>query len=265
MRADGIGVRTWLLAAIAGWAILVWALAIFGMGSDISPLSADAALAPSLPPAPSASRLASHNMNEYGEATTRPLFFSDRRPKPFSLQPGGDEPTQDEFNYVLSSVLIAPGLQMAILQSPEGGAEPIRLKLGEDSDKLPGWRLTELTPRSATVASATETRSLELRVFDGRNGQPPTAQPSAQRAAGAAQATMPVPPPPNPVPSPPMTPKPQPARTATGDPAPPQPETEQSAAPPASNEAQLQAIRQRIEARRAKLRQEAQDAAKPKN
>ncbi|MCL1636191.1 general secretion pathway protein GspN [Luteimonas sp. SX5] len=263
MRADGIGVRTWLLAAIAGWALLVWILAIAGMGGGISPLPADAALAPQLPPAPSASRLVSHNMNEYGEATTRPLFFSDRRPKPFSLQPGGDVATQETFDYVLSSVLIAPGLRMAILQSPDG-ANSIRLKLGEASEKLPGWRLTELTPRSATIASATETRSLELRVFDGRNGQPPTAQPSVQSAAGAAQATMPVPPPPNPVPSPPMTPTPQPARTAAGEPAVP-PEKAQSAAPPSSNEAQLQAIRQRIEARRAKLRQEAQEAAKPKN
>ncbi len=263
MRADGVGVRTWLLAAIAGWALLVWALAIFGMGSAISPLPADAALAPRLPPVPSASRLAVHNMNEYSEATARPLFFSDRRPKPFSLQSGGEAAAQDTFDYVLSSVLIAPGLQMAILQSPEGG-DSIRLKLGEDSDKLPGWRLTELTPRSATVASASETRSLELRVFDGRNGQPPTAQPSVQPAARAAQATMPVPPPPSPEPSPQMTAKPQPVPARAASAAPP-PETEQSAEQPSSNEAQLQAIRQRIEARRAKLRQEAQDAAKPKN
>jgi general secretion pathway protein N len=267
VRADGAGVRTWLLAAIAGWALLIWALAIFGMGSGIRALPADTALAPRLPATVPASRLATHDAGEYGEATARPLFFSDRRPKPFSLQPGGDAPKQDTFDYVLSSVLIAPGLRMAILQPPSGG-DSIRLKLDEDSDKLPGWRLTELTPRSATFASASETRTLDLRVFDGRNAQPPTVQPSVQPAGGATQATMPVPPPPpGASPNPPMKPPlPQsPVRTASGQPAaPPEPVVENAAAP-SSNEAQLQAIRARIEARRAKLREEAQQAAKPKN
>lgn len=259
MRADGVGVRTWLLAAIAGWALLLWALAIFGMGNGIRALPADTTLAPRLPAALPASRLATHDAGEYSEATARPLFFNDRRPKPFSLQPGGDAPQKDNFDYVLSSVLIAPGLRMAILQPPSGG-DSIRLKLDEDSDKLPGWRLTELTPRSATFASASETRTLDLRVFDGRNAQPPTAQPSVQPSAGATQATMPVPPPP--APNQPM--KPQPATVAAQPAAPPETLVENAAAP-SSNEAQLQAIRARIEARRAKLRQEAQQAAKPKN
>lgn len=267
MRADTVGVRTWLLAAVAGWALLLWALAMFGMGGRIGPLPADNALAPGLPPASSASRLATHNVGEYGEATARPLFFSDRRPKPFSLQPGGDAAKQNTFDYVLTSVLIAPGLRMAILQPPNGG-DSIRLKLDEDSDKLPGWRLTELTPRSATFASASETRQLELRVFDGRNAQPPTVLPSVQPASGATQATMPVPPPmPAPVPSQPMKPSSSPVRAVSTQqpPAPPPEPLVENAAAPSPNETQLQAIRDRIEARRAKLRQESQQAAKPKN
>ncbi|TKR31039.1 general secretion pathway protein GspN [Luteimonas gilva] len=263
MRADAIGARTWLLAAVAGWAVLVWAFSLFGMGGRIQPLPADASMVPELPNAAPASRLAVHTLGEYGEATARPLFFSDRRPKPFSLQPGGDQAAKNDFNYVLSSVLIGPDLKMAILQPPEGG-EGIRLKLGEASDKLPGWRLTEVTPRSAIVASASETRSLELRVFDGRGGQPPTALPSsqanAQPATGGTQATMPVPPP---APHPTMNPAPPPA-VQSPPPAPSPPAADNSAAP-SPNEAQLQAIRQRIEARRAKLRQEAQQATKPKN
>ena len=31
MRTDAIGPRSWLLAALAGWAILAWVLALFGM------------------------------------------------------------------------------------------------------------------------------------------------------------------------------------------------------------------------------------------
>jgi general secretion pathway protein N len=265
VRADGIGIRTWLLLVVTGWALLVWGLAIFGLGSRIQLLPAEADLASALPPAPPASRLASHSASEYGEATARPLFFSDRRPKPFSLQPGGEADRQDAFNYVLSSVLIAPGLRMAILQPPDG-SDSIRFKLGEASDKLPGWRLTDLTPRSATFASSGETRVLDLRVFDGRNGQAPTAQPSVRPATGAAQATMPVPPPPpppTPAPSQPPT-RPAPAATASGQ-QPASPASADAAATPSPNEAQLQAIRERIEARRAKLRQEAQQAAKPKN
>ena len=260
MRADGIGARTWLLAAVAGWAALVWVLALLGMGGRIPPLSADASLIPALPASTPPSRLAPHSLSEYGQATARPLFFSDRQPKPFSLKSGGEDAAKNEFNYVLSSVLIAPGLQMAILQPPDGG-DSIRLKLGEPSEKLPGWRLTEVTPRGATLASASETRSLELRVFDGRNGQPPTVLPSlpspGRPAAGGAQATMPVPPPPAPNPTMPSAPV-----VVQNAPAAPPPAENA----PTSNEAQLEAIRQRIEARRAKLRLEAQQAAgKPKN
>lgn len=263
MRADAIGARTWLLAAVAGWAVLVWAFALFGMGGRIEALPADDSLVPALPKAASTSRVAVHALGEYGEATARPLFFSDRRPKPFSLQPGGEEAAKNDFNYVLSSVLIAPGLKMAILQSPEGG-EGVRLKLGEASEKLPGWRLTEVTPRGATVASASETRSLELRIFDGQGGQPPTALPSTQAgarpAAGGTQATMPIPPPQAPAPT--MNPAPPAVQNPSSAAS---PQAAENAAAPSPNEAQLQAIRQRIEARRAKLRQEAQQATKPKN
>ncbi|TWI05051.1 general secretion pathway protein N [Luteimonas cucumeris] len=264
MRADSVGPRTWLLAAIAGWALLLWVLAMFGMGGRIEPLSADTSLSNALPPAAKPSQLVKHELAEYGEATARPLFFSDRRPKPFSLQPGGEAGKTDTFDYVLSSVLIAPGLRMAILQPQEGG-ESIRFKLGEDSEKLPGWHLTELTPRSATFASASETRVLELRVFDGSGGQPPTALPSVQPVPRATQATMPVPPPsPKPEPAPPAQAQ-QPPRAVSAQPPETPPQAEADAAPPSPNESQLQAIRQRIEARRAKLRQESQQADKPKN
>ena len=49
MRTDAIGPRTWLLAALAGWAILAWLLALFGMGGNIRPLPADPALVQALP------------------------------------------------------------------------------------------------------------------------------------------------------------------------------------------------------------------------
>lgn len=258
--------RTWLLAAIAGWALLLWALAIFGMGGRIHPLPVDESLATALPPPSAASRLPPHTLSQYSESTARPLFFNDRRPKPFSLQPGGDAPAQNTFEYVLSSVLIAPGLKMAILQ-PQAGGESIRLKLGEDSEKLPGWRLTELSPRSATFASAGDTRVLDLRVFDGSSGQPPTPQPSPLNVQAPTQATMPVPSASAGSAAQRGDPAARGRTSQQVEPAPvsaEQPAAQQDANAPSPNEVQMQAIRQRIEARRARLRQEAQQAAKPK-
>ena len=49
MRADAIGARTWLLVAVAGWAVVVWALSLFGMGGRIQALPAVEGLVPALP------------------------------------------------------------------------------------------------------------------------------------------------------------------------------------------------------------------------
>ena len=59
VRTDAIGPRTWMLAAIAGWALLAWLLALFGMGGSIRPLPDDPALVQALPQlrAPAAERL----------------------------------------------------------------------------------------------------------------------------------------------------------------------------------------------------------------
>ena len=43
MRADLAAARTWLLATVAGWAVLVLGLALFGMGGRIEPLPMDPA------------------------------------------------------------------------------------------------------------------------------------------------------------------------------------------------------------------------------
>ena len=44
MRIDAFGPRTWLLATLAGWALLVWILALFGMGGQVRPLPDDPSL-----------------------------------------------------------------------------------------------------------------------------------------------------------------------------------------------------------------------------
>ena len=173
MRADDAGARTWLLAAVAGWGLLAWLLAVFGMGNRIAPLPDDAGLVKPIPALPASSTNRLGTLGQYAEIGARPLFAEDRRPKPFSLQ--GDDGTETrEFDYLLTSVLITPNLHLAILQSPDG-SKSVRVKLGEAPESHPAWRLGALTARSAVFDGPSGQRKVELRVFDGAGGQPPTA------------------------------------------------------------------------------------------
>lgn len=255
MRVDSASPRTWLLATLAGWALLVWLLALFGMGGNITPLPDDASLAQRLPtpPKPPAERIGT--LVQYSETGMRPLFSEDRRPQLFSLQPEGEAPQAPSFDFILTSVLQTPGLQMAIVQPTDGGGS-VRMKLGETPEEAKGWRLVELHPRSAVFEGPEGQKSLELRTFDGNGGEAPTAmtQPQSPDAAGrpggtttAPELTLPT--------------KPQPAAVASQKPAAPPtntPTTATAGQPAMTPEAQMDAIRKRIEARRAQLRAQAQ-------
>jgi general secretion pathway protein N len=273
VRAEDVAPRTWLLATLAGWALLAWLLTLAGLGGRVSPLDEDASLRQPLPqPRPSPpERLGA--LAQYGEISTRPLFSEDRRPKPFSLRAQGDEEPTNTFDYVLTSVLLTPRVKLAILQPTaeaqaqgqgEGGPQSIRIKLGESAEQAAGWRLVALEPRQAVFEGPEGQRTLELRAFDGSGGvsaTPPStpvagntrprpnvvrdanaAAQAAEAAANAADAA---------------TPEGAAARAAArGRPAPvPKPESEPELSTP---DAQIEAIRQRIQARREQLRREAQ-------
>lgn len=253
MRVDSAGPRTWLLAAAAGWALLAWVLALAGMGGRVAPMAEDQSLLKALPPLRSASPERLGPLGQYGETAARPLFANDRRPHPFSLQPEGNEAQAKAFDYVLTSVLITPDIKMAILQSPDG-AQSLRVKLGEASEAQPAWRLNALNARSAVFVGPEGERTLDLRVFNGVGGEPPTAtrpqQPQQPQPVG-----IPVIPPPEPaVVDADEQPGAQGPAVASNEPPKPQ-----SPAPAAAmtEQAQMDAIRKRIEARRAQLRQEA--------
>lgn len=259
MRVDALGPRTWLLGAVAGWAVLVLLLALLGMGGHIARLADDPGLVRALPalrpaPAPRIGPLA-----QYGEAAARPLFADTRRPQPFSLQPEGDGEEAPQFEFVLTSVLQAPGLQMAIIQ-PSGGGESIRMKLGESPEEAQGWRLVELHPRSAVFEGPQGQKTLDLRTFDGTGGEAPTAVATAPQEA---QRPPPAAPQPVSVQDADAT-EPASVSRATPRPATPRPATNAPAtvAAPTTPEAQMDAIRRRIEARRAQLRAEAQQQEK---
>jgi len=256
VRLEALGPRTWLLATVAGWAVLVLLLALLGMGGHIARLPDDPTLARALPalrpaPPPRIGPLA-----QYSEAAARPLFNETRRPQPFSLQPESDVEQAPEFDFVLTSVLRTPTLQMAIVQ-PTGGGDSIRMRLGESPEEAQGWRLVELNPRSAVFEGPQGQKTLDLRTFDGSGGEPPTAVAAAPRAqqedaaATAQPATVTEADAATPTPPPPPTRATTPVQRAAVAPTP----AEQTR--PTSPEAQMDAIRRRIEARRAQLREEA--------
>ncbi|MDI9238780.1 general secretion pathway protein GspN [Lysobacter sp. LF1] len=271
MRVDDAGPRTWLLATVAGWGLLAWLLAMVGMGRHAPALESDPGLLRPLPPlrAPAPERLGP--MSQYVQIGQRPLFTQDRQPKPFFLQgQGGEETGQTAFDYLLTSVLITPALKMAILQ-PADGSESVRVRLGDAPESHPAWRLVALDVRSAVFEGPEGRREMTLRVFDGQGGQPPTAvntapsqnarpqpvgvpvPPSAPNAANAARAAA--------SPNRPSAGTSSSNKNTAGQNS-PQPAVDAAESAPLTPEAQMEAIRKRIEERRAQLRQQ-QNAQPP--
>lgn len=254
-----------MLAAVAAWAVLAWLLAALGMGGRIAPRGDDPGLAQPIPALPAASVSRLGPFSQYAEIGARPLFSEDRRPKPFSLQADAEgTDASNAFDYLLTGVLITPRLRLATLQSADGSKSE-RVKLGEAPESHPAWRLSVLNARSAVFDGPGEQRRLEMRVFDGIGGQPPT--PAGRQAPPPDSMMVPVTPPenghgaaaapdaPTAPPAPPAMPAGAPKSGAAPAPAPP--------ASPITEQAQMEAIRRRIQARRAQLRQQSQPTQPP--
>lgn len=257
MRAESAGPRTWMLAALAGWAMLALLMAVAGMGGRIEPLAMQADLLEPLPATRAADSPSLAPLAQFSEIGSRPLFSNDRKPKPFSLQGESEQTGDSAFDYQLTSVLITPGLKMAILQ-PADGSRSVRVKLDAAPESHPAWRLVELDARAAVFDGPEGRRTLTLRVFDGQGGQAPT--PLAAGAAGERRGAAPPPP------ATPATPREMaaPSPPATADVGTEGPKTgETASAPAATPESQMEAIRQRIQARRAALREQAQNRQNP--
>ncbi len=272
MRVDTAGAKTWLLGAGAAWALVAWALGLFGLGSRIESLPDDPSLVQRLPAVPPSVDERLGPLPQYAEIGGRPLFTDDRRPQAFFINPEGEGEVGDTFDFVLTSVLITPRLEMAIVRPADGG-EPLRLRVGDAPEGAPAWRLASLSPRSVVFSGPEGDRTLELRVFDGEGGEPPTAMTAAQGpgsgvAAGVRAGAGSLQPPRRQ----PAAANPPIAVTTSSAPAPVPVSVPDLVAPPAeipinprieavqTPDAQVEAIRQRIEARRAQMRQQSQQA-----
>lgn len=265
MRLDEAGPRTWLLAAVAGWALLAWLLAAAGMGGRIERLERDPSLLKPIPPVRPAPPLRLGPLGQYSQIAARPLFAQDRKPHPFFLQGEGEVAEESGFDYVLTSVLITPKLKMAILQPVDtapgmgaaaDGSRSVRVKLDSAPESHPSWRLIGLSERSAVFAGPEGERTLQLRVYDGVGGSPPTVvQPDDAPADGAVPIR------------PPMAKTP--GRDASSPAAEPTPATdpaepaEQDPSRPLTEQEQMDAIRERIQDRREQMRRQQQSKPSP--
>lgn len=220
---------TLLAAALAAWSLGLLLLALLGLGGRVGPHPPDLALAPALPdPVAAAESPRLGPLADYRAVGERPLFHPDRRPLPVMAVAAEAE---TPFEGVLTSVLLTDRLQMAIF-SEQGGALPRRVRLGEN---VPGtaWRLAALEPRRAVLEGPGGQRVLDLRVFDGKGGAVPTTVGFATAATSAGSV-------------------------------PGNPEAEAEAVRRSvQQQAEVEAIRARIEAHRARLREGAPPIAVP--
>jgi len=178
----------WLLAATAGWALGVAIVALSGFGGRYRLLADDASLAPRLPSATvQVGRSALGPLELYAEAINRPLFSPDR--KPARVKVGNDADAQQPLNVVLTSVIITPTLRMAIVRD-NASSKSLRVREGQPLEGGPaGWRLVAVSPRQAVFEGAQGQTTLDLGVFDGQGGEPPTPNGLTPQSVSAASAS----------------------------------------------------------------------------
>ena len=252
--ADTLRPLTLLLAAAGLWALSVLVLALAGLGSNF-PAPTATIEAPALPKVTltrTEPRLGAYA--NYMEVGQRPLLMPDRRP---GITPSADGQGTSDLDVTLTSVMITSRLQVAILTDNKDSSSR-RVRMGETVAGS-NWRLVQLEPRRALLEGPTGQRELLLRVFDGKGGQAPT--PSVVRAEPQPEAPVPAAPADASQPQPP-----QPAQTAeqrVAETPPPTARPEGTGAA-VTQEQQVEAIRRRIEARRAQMRAEAAAGSKEK-
>ena len=262
-------------ATVAGWALLVWLLALFGMGGTHRRWPTTRACCSALPqPRARGAPNASARCAQYARDRRAPAVLrgSPAASRSSCKRPRAKASRADLRFRADQRADHAAACSMAILQ-PADGSESVRVKLGEAPEVASGLAPDRRSmPRSAVFERpARASATMELRVFDGHGGQPPTAlnAPPRRACATGGHARR------RPRPATPPHRRPAPTRPAAASAATPAaPPTRSAAASaacrrpattmrPMTPEAQMEAIRKRIEARRAQLRAAAATAATP--
>lgn len=191
MKIELTSLRSWWLATVVAWAAAIWIASLFGLGSHLPVAAEGDRTASPLPVLPAAAPERIASAEAYAQIGARPLFAEDRRPRPYLL--GGSEPGASSA-VSLTGVLLTSEFSMAILTTDQ--KQSLRLRL--NGDPVNGWQLLALEPRSATVSGPGGTQVLELTVFNGQGGEPPTVlgNPVNGAVPPAGAGVMPLPPPP---------------------------------------------------------------------
>lgn len=238
-------VRTRLLLVMALLALAVLVGVAVGLGRQTRALPPVSAAPPSVPAGlgdAGQSRLGP--LDQYMVIGQTPLFYPDRQPKPFVVSNGSasDAPAAATFEFQLTGVVNTPALELAVLQPIQGG-EALRVLKGSGPKGAEAWVLQGVEGRTAIFMGPGGEQRLELRrPVDAAMPVPPAGMPAG------------MPPMPPGVPAPPPPPPPMAAA-----PTQPPPAAQQAAPPPDSTQptdAQIEAIRARIQARRAELARE---------
>ena len=244
--------------AVASVAVLGWTL----LGPRALPAPAATSAATTFPVYPVASTQELRTVNAANPAWAQPLFFRDRKPRMASLGDSGDGSgaAAVSFDATLTGIIRSATLNAASLQRA-GQPQPVRVRLGQEVPDAAGWRLVELTAKTARFQSGSDEKILKLEV-PRPDGLPPpmpmpeplpvTANPTAagQRneapAANAGSGN-------------------DASRNAGAKPAPPPAANTSPEQPPQpiaspNQQQQIEAVRQRIEAARKAQRQPAPSA-----
>lgn len=234
-----------VLLVFAAWSLCVLMLVESGLGGRWS-LHPDSLLDASKVPEV---RLLSgaggvDGFERYQSIIERPLFSDSRRPPvpETAAEEKPPEPVSAPLNVVVTSIVITKDRRIAIVTYPESKrSQAVSVGSALEGDQS-GWRLTELQPRRAVFSGPGGARSdVDLRVFDGTGGEPPTpiAAAAPQRGRGAPVAA-----------AAPATDRPAGEQEAPGS-------TELELITP---ESRAELIRRRIEERRQQMREEAERA-----
>lgn len=235
--------RTRLLVGLAGLALALLALAAVGIGRQVSRGNVidSAATLPQLSVEP-AKRPGP--LSAYAVIGQTPLFYADRQPHPFVIAnaAGDGQPAEATFDFMLTGIVLSPTVQLVTLQ-PKDGRPAVRVQKGEAPTGAEGWILQSVEPRAAVFVGPGGENRLELRTYTGDGGRAPM-MPGGMPPPGIAQ----------PPPLPQVTNVEQAAAAARNAAmAASQPPPTPPAQDVVPSDAQIQAIRARIQARRAEL------------
>jgi general secretion pathway protein N len=232
---------TLLLGAVALWSLLVLVCAYAGLGGRYSLHPDDPSQVPPLPTVDlSRAQNPLQALTEYAVVGERPLFNADRRPLPPPENPDAaptEAPPPAPLDVLLTSVVMSGDIRIAIVQDKKTNkSQSVRVGNALAGDQA-GWKLIELGARKAVFEGPSGRSEVDLRVFDGSGGEPPTALAAVPAPVSGDPATA--------------------AANAAANPAAPVGQEN-----PQTPEARAELIRRRIEERRRQMREEAERANK---